>query len=52
MFQFELHPHVCEICTKMLVYKTGGGNKHIKALASLTAKLSELWKNIMHDNQE
>ena len=31
MFQFELHPHIDEIHTDILVYENGGVTKHIKA---------------------
>ena len=33
MFQFELHPHLGEIRTKILVYEKGGLIKHVKAAA-------------------
>ena len=36
MFQFELHPHIGEIRTEILVYEEGGVIKHIKATARVS----------------
>ena len=51
-FQFELHPHIGEIRTKILVYDKGGVIKHIKAPARVNAELPGLWKNRMRDNEK
>ena len=42
MFQFELHPHVGEFRTDMLVYNKGGLIKHIKAPAKVKFELPDL----------
>ena len=42
IFQFELHPHIGEIRTKIWVYEKGGVIKHIKASAKVKAELPDL----------
>ena len=44
MFQFELHPHIGEIRTKMLVYEKGGTIKHVEAPSINKVELFDLWK--------
>ena len=39
MFQFELHPHISEICTEVFVYEKGGIKEHIKAPARVKVEL-------------
>ena len=41
MFQFELHPHIDEIRTDILVYEKGGVIKHIKIRARFKAELPQ-----------
>ena len=42
MFKFELHPHISEIHTKMLVYEKAGIIKHIEAPAKNIVELFDL----------
>ena len=42
MFQFELHPHIGEINTDILVSEKGGVIKHIKAPARVKVELPDL----------
>ena len=42
MFQFELHPHIGEIRTEILVYKKAGAIKRIEAPAKNKDELLEL----------
>ena len=42
MFQFELHLHIGEIQTEILVYGKGGVIKHFKAPARVKAELPNL----------
>ena len=42
MFQFELHPHIGEIRTDILVYEKVGVIKHIKAPARVKVELPDL----------
>ena len=42
MSQLELHPHIGEIRTKMLVFEKGGVIKHIKAPARVKGELPDL----------
>ena len=42
MFQFELHPHIGEICADILVYEKGRVVKHIKATARVKVELPNL----------
>ena len=44
IFQFELHPHIGEICTTILVYEKCGVIQHIKAPARVVAELPNMWK--------
>ena len=41
MFQFELHPHIGEIHTDILVYEKGGLIKHIKMPARIKVELPD-----------
>ena len=50
MFQYELHPHLGEIGTDILVYDKGGAIKHIKAPARV--ELPDLWQNKMLNDVE
>ena len=52
MFQYNLHPHIGEIRTEILVYHKGGVIKHIKAPARVKVELPNLCKNRMSDDQE
>ena len=52
MFQFELHPHIGEIRTDILVYEKGGVIKNIKAPARVKVELPDLRKNLMRDKVE
>ena len=45
MFQFELHPHIGDIRTDILLYEKGLVVKHIKAPERVNVKLPDLWKN-------
>ena len=45
MFQFELHPHIGEIRTDILLYEKGLVVKHIKAPERVNVELPDLWKN-------
>ena len=42
MFQFELHPHIDEICMDVLVYEKGRIMKQIKAPARVKVELPDL----------
>ena len=42
MFQFELHPHLGEIHTEILVYEKGGVIKHVEAPAINKVELLDL----------
>ena len=42
MIQFELHLHLDEIRTEILVYEKGGLLKHIKAPARVKVELHDL----------
>ena len=42
MFNFELHPHIHEIRTKIVVYGKGGVIKHIKARAIVKVEPTDL----------
>ena len=42
MLQFELHPHIGEILTDILVYEKGGVIKYIKAPARVKVDLPDL----------
>ena len=42
MFQFELHPHIGEICPEILVYEKGGVIKHVEAPAINKVELLDL----------
>ena len=42
MFPFELHQHVGEICTEILVYEKVGVKKQIKAPARVKVGLPDL----------
>ena len=42
MFQFELHPHIDEIRTEILVYEKGGVIKHFEAPAINKVDLLDL----------
>ena len=44
MFQFELHPHIGEIRTDILVYEKGGVIKHIKTPARVKVELPDFDK--------
>ena len=44
MFQFEFHPHTCEIVTEILVYEKVGVTKHVKTPAINKVELLDLWK--------
>ena len=41
MFQFELHPHIGEIRTNILLYERGEVIKHIKELARVKVELPD-----------
>ena len=41
MFQFELHTHIGDIRTYILVYEKGGVIKHIKAPAIIKVELTD-----------
>ena len=45
MFQFELHPHIGDIRTDILVYEKGGVTKHIKAPLIVKVEVPNLQKN-------
>ena len=45
--QFQWHPHIGEIHTKILVYQKGRVIKNIKAPARVNVELPDLWKNRM-----
>ena len=47
MFQFELHPHIGEIRTDILVYEKGGVIKHIKAPPRVKVGINQVSKNRM-----
>ena len=47
MFQFELHLHIGEICTDILVSGKGGVVKHIKESARVKVEISDLWQKKM-----
>ena len=42
MIQFELHPHIGEISTEILVYEKGGGKKNVKAPVRVKVELPHL----------
>ena len=42
MYQFELHPHISEIRTKIWMYAKGGMTKYIKAPAGVKVELPDL----------
>ena len=49
---FELHPHIGETSTEILVYEKGGLIEHIKAPARFKIELPDLWQNKMRDYME
>ena len=51
MFQFELHPHIGEICTDILVYEKGGVIKYVKAPAGANSekvKCVIMWNRVQY----
>ena len=42
IFQFELHPHICEVRMEILVHEKDGVIKYIKAPAGVKVELSDL----------
>ena len=52
MFQFELHQHIDEIRTDILVYQKGGVITHIKAPARVKVELPDLGQNEICDEVE
>ena len=52
MFQFELHLHISEIRTNILVYEKGGVMKYIKAPARVKVEFPDRWQYEMCDDVE
>ena len=52
MLNFELDPHIHEICTDILVYKKGGIIKHIQSPVIGKVDLTDLLKNTTCDEKE
>ena len=52
MFQFELHPHIDEICMNIMLYEKSWVIKHLKEPPRVKVELPDLWQNKIRENME